>query len=291
MTDRVGFLTMEKTDNRPKNSVGSSRIRARWLYDRWDGAEEYKIGKEYDVLIFQKVYWDLMMDEFKGIKILDLCDPDWLDGRDVFKYIAKADAVVTSTPALADAIQKLTTVPTVCIPDRVALEEHEPKHGKHIGKAKNAVWFGYSGNFKYATATLPFLKEKGLHLTIVADREVSLPDTDVDYTFVKYKYPNIHGIIAYSDMAILPETASVDFKGYFKSDNKTLQSWALGVPVVKLPPDLDRFMDGEEREKERLLRLDEIETKHDVRLSVMEYQKLINMIKNGERDLIEESFK
>ena len=71
---KIGICTMEKFDNRVVNSVGSSRIRVRWLLKYWPEAEEYIIGKEYDVLIFQKVYWKPMMQSFEGIKILDICE-------------------------------------------------------------------------------------------------------------------------------------------------------------------------------------------------------------------------
>ena len=42
----TGCLSMEKIGNRAVNSVGSSRIRLRWLLNYWPEAEEYIIGKE-----------------------------------------------------------------------------------------------------------------------------------------------------------------------------------------------------------------------------------------------------
>ena len=35
---------------------GSSRIRCEWVVKHWKEAEEYQIGKNYDVIIFQKIY-------------------------------------------------------------------------------------------------------------------------------------------------------------------------------------------------------------------------------------------
>jgi len=290
--NKVGFLTMEKQGNRKKNTVGSSRIRARWLYDIWEGAEEYRMGADYDVLIFQKVYWEAMMKNFEGIKILDLCDPDWLEGRDVFKFVSMADAVVTSSQRLALHIRKLANVPTVCIPDRVNLNEHTQKHGKHFGRAKNAVWFGYSGNFKYALSCLHHLVAKNVALVGVSDREIKIPTEDegLDFSFIKFSYPKIHGIVGYADFAILPDPSQHDFRGYFKSNNKVLTAWALGVPVVRAPEDLERFMSGEEREKERQLRSAEIKEKWDVEYSVQEYKDLIQFIGRGESHLIETKF-
>lgn len=69
------IITMEYLENRPLNSVGSSRIRGRWLAENWDECSLYTTGKKYDFLIFQKAYWDTMLQNFNGLKIFDLCDP------------------------------------------------------------------------------------------------------------------------------------------------------------------------------------------------------------------------
>src|SRR3990167_32993 len=98
----VAFATMEKIDNRPYNSIGSSRIRARWLINHWDEAEEYQVGGKYNVMIFQKAYWQEMLESFTGKKIFDLCDPDWLVPRPVIESIEYCDAAVTSTETLAE---------------------------------------------------------------------------------------------------------------------------------------------------------------------------------------------
>ena len=71
---RVAFATMEKIDNRPYNSIGSSRIRARWLINHWDEAEEYQVGGKYNVMIFQKAYWQEMLESFTGKKIFDFLE-------------------------------------------------------------------------------------------------------------------------------------------------------------------------------------------------------------------------
>ena len=76
---KVGIVTFEKFHGRKTNSIGSSRIRAYNLVKYWEEASIYKHAKKYDVLIFQKAYWIEMAKKFEGIKILDLCDPDFLD--------------------------------------------------------------------------------------------------------------------------------------------------------------------------------------------------------------------
>ncbi len=278
MENKVGIITMEKADNRVKNSVGSSRIRARWLLPYWLEAEEYQIGELYDILIYQKVYWEEMMDNFKGIQIMDLCDPDWLEGKDVFKYIDMADATVTSTQALADYIKKLRpNKKIICIPDRVDIGKHQSKR-HHSGVAKKAVWFGYSGNAHYLERTFDSLIERGLELTIISDKpyEASLAFQTLKLKNTTYEYPKVHQDIIENDIVLMPEPT--DERGKYKSNNKTLTAWALGMPVATTPEDLDKYEEELERNKEVAIRMEEIKKKWDVKISVEEYRQLIGDI-------------
>lgn len=281
---KVAFCTMEKFDNRLRDSVGSSRIRGSWLIRYWPEAEEFIIAKKYDVIIFQKVYWSQMMDNFEGIKILDICDPDWVEGKPVLEYVDKADATVVSTPALRDYMVKFRPdSKIICIPDRIDLEEHDKyKKVKHTGIAQTVAWFGYSHNIHYIYKTFEYLIPKGLKLVVISDQPFNPP---VQYQGLKfenipYAYPGVHKEIVKCDMLLMPESND-DLRGRFKSNNKTLTGWALGVPVVQVPADIDRFMDPIERQKEADLRYAEIKDKWDVRQSVREYQELIvEIVKN-----------
>jgi len=279
MKKTVGICSMERFDNRPKNSVGSSRIRVRWLLNYWPEAEEYLIDKKYEVLIFQKVYWQKMMEEFEGVKIMDLCDPDWLEGKPVFEYIDMADAVTTSTQELADFIKGMRpNKKVICVPDRVYIPEHIPVKTKHEGRAKKAVWFGYQHNTHYLYKTFDELITKGIELTLISDKPFVAPlgYKNLKYDNVAYSYP-IHAEIIKHDFVLMPAPTD-DERARFKSNNKTLQSWAVGMPVVKDPKDLDRFMDPAEREKESKKRLKEIKDKWDVKLSVDQYREIIKGI-------------
>ena len=283
----IGFATFEKQDNRPKGTIGSTRIRARWLYDLWPEAEEYQIGKKYDVMIFQKVYWDTMMEQFDGIKIMDLCDPDWVEGRDVMKYCAMADAVVTSTQPLADYIKRfITDKPVICIPDRIKMAEHEPYMKKtHEEVVKSVVWFGYLHNATYFDNTLDELIRRNVSLTVIANKEYHLPrDKDLELHFVKYGYPSVHEELSKHDIVLLPgDRGKVDYRGQFKSNNKVLTAQALGVPVVQFPEDFDRLITKEQREKEAELKLKDIHDNWLVEQSISEYKDLINEISNNRK--------
>jgi glycosyltransferase involved in cell wall biosynthesis len=279
---RIGFATFENFDNRPYNSIGSTRIRARWLMKHWPEAEEYKIGRKYDVIIFQKVYWKNMMEAFEGIKILDLCDPDWLEGKPVVEYANLADAVVTSSQALADYIKQfLPKKKVVCIPDRVELSEYPYLKKEHNEQLKEVVWFGYSQNFRYVQMAFDALMRRNMNLTCLTDRVVEVPAGYVGMTVKSetYRQETIAQDLAKFDLVLLPDPKEIDERGKFKSDNKTLQSWAVGMPVARIESDLDRLLTKEAREKEGKEKRELIEKEYNVTKSVEEYKKLIKEIR------------
>lgn len=277
---------MEKMDNRLYNSVGSSRIRMRWLLPYWEEAEEYGIAKKYEVLIFQKVYWGAMMDAFQGIKILDLCDPDWLENKPVFEFVDKADAITTSTEELAKYVRKMRPNMLVkCIPDRVYLPEAIPIKQDHYDKLRSLVWFGYSHNSHYLQRTYDEIIKHNLELIIVADQPVDAPRIYRDKIRIHniaYDYANINKELIKYDALLMPDPVG-DERAKYKSNNKTLHGWSLGLPVIKVPEDIDRFASKESRIVEAKTKLQEIRDKWDVKLSVQDYRSLIEEIKKNKK--------
>jgi len=276
---KVGIITFEKKDNRVKGSIGSARIRGSWLWDNWDEAEEFQIGEKYDVVIFQKAYWMTFAMDFKGIKIFDICDPDHLDGRPVVEMMELCDACTFSTQALCDYYSKLTTKPCYHVPDRIDIPSHDKdKRKEHKGVAKTAVWFGYSHNMNDIEKTVPFLDDKKIKLTIISDNQVPIYG-EKQPMFLKYAYPKIHTDIAKSDMVVLPEYDLKDARQKYKSNNKDVTCWALGVPVVKVPTDIDGYMTAENRNKAVDKWQKIIKDEYDVKLSVDKYKEIINHVK------------
>lgn len=282
MDKTIALCTMEKFDNRVFNSVGSSRIRMRWLLNYWEEAEEYIIGKKYDTMIFQKVYWPKMMDEFKGVKILDLCDPDWLENKPVFEFVDRVDAVTTSTQALADYILKLRPKAKVlCIPDRVYLPEATPVKTEFADTLKNLVWFGYSQNSHYLNRVYDELIRRDLSLTVVSESQIEAPahyKGKLQINNVLFNYNTMYKEMIKHDAVLLPDPFG-DERAKYKSNNKTLQAWSVGMPVIKVPDDIDRLMTKEARMQESEQKLAEIKEKWDCKISVEEYRNLINEIK------------
>ncbi len=278
----TGVLTMERMDNRNLNSVGSSRIRMRWPLNYWPEAEEYVIGKEYDILIFQKVYWDNMMRNFRGVKILDLCDPDWLEGKPVFEFIDLCDTVTTSTEPLAEYIRKMRPKAFVqCVPDRVYIPEHKPIKEIHKGPLRKVCWFGYQGNTHYLMNTFDELINRDIELTIISNATYDPPlayREKLNIKNVAYDYNTLFKELIKADAVLMPDPHG-DEKSKYKSNNKTTESWALGMPVIRLPGDIDKFMSADTRRKESRRVLQDVKENWDVKDSVEDYRNIIEEVK------------
>lgn len=281
MNKTIGLATMEKFDNRLSNSVASSRIRMRWLLDYWPEAEEFIIGKKYDVMIFQKVYWGKMMDAFEGVKILDLCDPDWLENKPVFEFVDKVDAVTTSTQALANFVLKMRPGKLVkCIPDRIYLPEAVPTKIEHSEKIQRLVWFGYAHNAHYLSRVYDELIARDLELTIVAESPVEPSQGyrgKIIINNVAFSYGSLNKELIKHDAVLLPDPIG-DERSKYKSNNKTVHAWSLGLPVIKVPDDLDRLATKEARKEESEKNLVEVKNNWDCKISVDEYRELISQI-------------
>lgn len=275
---KVGFATFEDFYNRAPNSVGSTMIRVSWLLKYWKDAEVYKVGRHYDVMVFQKVYWDDMAEKFPGLKIMDLCDPDWIEGKPVMNYLHKMDVVTTSTDELADYIRKFVDIPVYTVPDRVDLEQYEMKKTSWgEGPIKSAVWFGYSGNFRYVVPALEELAKHNIKLTTISDQPPHMPRiyTHTAIENILYSQDTITDILPNYDIALLPKTTGIDLRGKYKSNNKTVQCQALGLPVVRDLEDFKRLMNPDERKKEAQTKRKEVEDKYDVKMSIKQMKDII----------------
>jgi len=266
---KISFLLFENYWQR--KNIGSSRIRGHWLLKHIPEAEIYKQGGKYDVIYFQKVYWKEMIREFKGIKILDICDPDWLDGMEVVEIFNNVNAITTSTEKLAEDIRKMTKTPVYFIPDGVDFESlPEPK--KHIGKAKKVCWFGYIHNSSILDPTLMKLRNLGLTLRVISEGNYNTSECSVEN--VKWKIETVNQDIQECDIVIMPEYLSG--RGLYKSQNKTYQAWSLGMPVAKTAKDLERFMDANERNKEAEEKYKWVKENCDVKNSAKQLMDIIN---------------
>ena len=153
--------------------------------------------------------------------------------------------------------------------------DYFPQQKEHFDKARTVVWFGYYGNAKVVLPqVLPSLKARGLNLLVVSNY-VYEPDMDfgVEVRNVDYRPESAFIDIQGADFAINPPSLLRNFK--YKSNNKTLISWALGLPVASTAEDMDRFMKPEERNKEVVKRMKEIKEKWDIKQSVEQFKEIL----------------
>jgi len=277
---KVGIVTFEKFHGRKTNSIGSSRIRAYNLVKYWEEASIYKHAKKYDVLIFQKAYWIEMAKKFEGIKILDLCDPDFLDWHYNIKEMAdNCDAITCSTEALANDVVRFVNCPVWMIPDREDILGMKDRK-IHIGPAKHAVWFGYAQNFPLLDSAVSHLYKYNLSLIVISNGIYVLPsfaEKKIDLINYKWTPETADDDIKKGDIVLNPKSTNGIWK--YKSNNKTLHAWNLGLPVVQFEDEINQFVSADNRKKEAELRLAELKEKWDIEQSVEEYKNLIEEIK------------
>ena len=280
---KTGFITWE--DFHDRKDIASSRIRAKWVAKYWQGAEMYVPGQKYDVEIFQKVYWTGHMKASSAIKILDICDPDFLETQSLFfDALEYADAITFPTQAFHDYLCKITDKPLKLVPDRLDLELFTAKK-QHTEKAKKVVWFGYAQNQGCLNQTADTLRKLGLKLTIVSDDArvylKKLEDAKL-YDFVKYNQQSAFAdIMEAGDIALLPPFQEPSYSRTFKSNNKEITAWSLGLPVAKNAEELEYYLDPEHRRQAVAENWVQMKAVYDARLSVVDYLDVIKQVING----------
>ena len=267
---KVSIQTFERQEGKPLNSAGSSRIRARWLLKYWPEASEFVQGENYDVIIYQKSYWCEHAKAFKGFKIFDLCDPDFLNwGYRTREMIEEVDVVTTSTEALADSVRKFSgDKPVIWVPDRLDLEEHKDKK-VHFGDAKSVVWFGYSTGFPLLNSAIIAMNNLGLELIVISNAGFKLPahyENRIELINYPWTLETVNKDIIKGDILLNPKSDKNKWK--YKSNNKTITAWALGVPVAHNIDELKKLINEEDRIEESKKRFIEVKEKYDIKLSV-----------------------
>jgi hypothetical protein len=262
--------------------VGSTFLRVDCLCKNDSNFEKWVHGKKYDNLIFQKAYWIEMMELFDGPKILDICDPDWikeqLDIVNICKYV---HAITCSSESLTELVKNyFPNKLVVNIPDRLDFSVYPLPREKHALKAKNIVWFGFIHNaHETLEQMLPVIKEYGLNLKIIADRPYSKEDGILalkpEYAFYDPRF--VYEQIKEADIVLNPKSDKAFYK--YKSNNKSLISWKLGLPVAHTNDELIRFINPDERNKEIAEKQQVIYREYQIQTSLEQYKNIILKIR------------
>jgi hypothetical protein len=279
----IRFFTYSQFHNKDPVS-GSTYIRVHQLFKYWPDAGLYKYGENPDCLIFQKVYVapDYQFPKhFEGLKILDICDPDWMEGMPVKETIDAVDAVTVPSRALQKFIMQMTDKPVVVIADRFDMELIPKKPKIHNKRAKTVVWFGYSHNAELLRPAMTLLNELNLNLLIISNDDPLLyrfPDSiePERYMFSRYNEQTIYTDLQKADFALLPKGFRPQDK--FKSNNKTVKAILAGLPVANDRESVTQLLDPHERQKFMSEHYSKVRLEYDVKKSVAQYQHLIKTL-------------
>jgi hypothetical protein len=261
-----------------QKSVGSTFLRVDCLVAGNPGFEKWIHGKKYDNLIFQKAYWKEMMELFDGPKILDLCDPDWLrECIDIIEIGKLIHAITCSSEGLTCLIKNyFPDKMVVHVPDRLNPAVFPTGRHIHEGHAKNVVWFGFIHNaHETLVQLLPAIKEFHLNLRIISDRPYSKEDgiSELNPEFICYDQRTAYDLIKEADIVLNPKSEKAFYK--YKSNNKTLIGWKLGLPVAITNDDLSRFIDPAERNAEVIEKQKLVEQEFLISKSAAQYREII----------------
>jgi hypothetical protein len=124
---------------------------------------------------------------------------------------------------------------------------------------------------------LPAVSKNKLKLHVIGNRDfIPLNYYGVNILNIVWEYTTAYNHIRNCDFVLNPNFMEKNFK--FKSNNKTIISWALGNPVAISVEDVEKFIDPNERNKEVLMRQKELHELYDIKLSVNQYVKLIESL-------------
>jgi hypothetical protein len=278
--NKIGIIDYCSFNGRAKGTIGSTFLRVDGLVANDTDFEIWTQGKKYDAVVLQKVYWLEYVKRFKGIKILDLADPDWQKplergGFDLINFSRYIDAITCSSERMTLAIRNyIKHIPVVYVPDRLNFQIFpDPKPLNDI--VKEVCWFGY---FQNAHPTLDDkiarLAENNIDLKVVSNGFYEAPlDYGNKITNIEYKTDTAYYEIQKSDMVLNPKNQTAAFK--YKSDNKTVIGWKLGLPVAETLDDFTRLLDYNERQKEVQKRMDEVNKNYDIKLNGSQYKEII----------------
>ncbi len=307
---RIGFLTLNNYYKVDSNS--NSRIRveyvAKYIPDSYITEDKELLGS-CDALVFQTRYFKEDVDyikEFKDTKkvlIMDVTDPMWywhnesVDRWFKEEVLSNMDIVICSTKILAKMYRKHYGVRNITfIPDRMDLQKYNRvKIHDRKKESIKLLWHGYIENIK---ALEPFkddileinkfhekLYGKKMKLEIVSNRE---PDLEFYESFnqleIIYEQWDSYKLIDYildSDIVLNCRPQEENFN--YKSNNKTITSWALGVPCVEgidFKEKLKKLIVNPEfRKEEGIKKRAEVERYWDSKISAKQLERLILRLK------------
>ena len=248
----------------PQHSGSASiRLRVDWMVKKIEEAERVdsldSLG-EFDIVVLQKVYGYGLNEKIQRLKqdskkiIVDICDPDWtLPGMDgyVEEALLMSDAITVPTEIMKEKLYDemgINKKKIHVIEDSMDLDYHNT-FKEHLNEKHTPilVWFGNSGTIQSLKHYLPDLEEVYKHINFkmvfITNNIKEKIQTSIPHYKMKWSLETVNNLIISCDVSI-----NTKIKGEeYKSNNKTLTSWACGIPCIEIWPWTNR--------KEWMLRL------------------------------------
>lgn len=313
---RIGFLTLNnyyKVDNNSNSRIRVEYV-AKYIPDSYI-TEDKELLKSCDALVFQTRYLKDDVDYIKEFKdtekvlIMDLTDPMWywhnesVDRWFKEEVLSNMDIVICSTKLLAKMYRKHYGIRNITfIPDRMDLQKYNRVKIHNRKESIRLLWYGYIENLKALEPFKDEIKEinkfheklygKKLELVVVSNKK---PDLKFYESFnqleIIYRQWDSYKLIDYildSDIVINCRPLEENFN--YKSNNKTITSWALGVPCVEginFKEKLKKFIENPKfRKEEGIKKRAEVERCWDSRISAKQLERLVMQLKRKKMAII-----
>ena len=310
---KVAFKLGDSYGKEKRGYLASSRIRGHWVAKYWNQADDifYKeefptfkdnffdtktqlhLLRDYDVVIINKTYEHALAGELlkQGKKVIvDLCDPDWLlshssvqRSNDCLKTLKNATCAVVNGEEMKEELKKVFNKPIYIIPDRMDFNSYPVRKEKHRDKIKSLVWYGYNENLRVLEPYLTGILEMDYEITIISDKFfegtpiITSKDPSKYITFKVWHPETVNEQIIKHDIVFIGHDPDPDLRKW-KSNNRALTGYALGMPVAYTLEDLMKLKTKESRIIDVKRNYQLAREQFDVRRSVDDYKKIIKEI-------------
>lgn len=299
---KIGFVVLQ---NVVKDIVASTRIRVYWpaQYDPdFIVTEEFSLLRQCDVVVFQTRIDNPDVERAKKLKalgskiIFDFTDPHWLKEYDpqaihpVFnKIVDVADMITLSTEELQRTFtEAFPEAKTAVILDKIDLSIYNKTKVHRNSEEHIITWHGSYGNISSLELARSDLERLGLEhkikLICVYDRTTEFKVhsfNNIELEIREWSNQEVIDSLLQADVSINPKYIN-HWKSY-KSDNKTVTAWALGIPCVE--DDFYKYIkvllsNPNLRNQEGLVRRKIVERNYNVRETARQWKGLAQVLTN-----------
>lgn len=303
---KIGFCTYETIWKKwgRKSEVASTRIRVNFPYKYMKNAiisDDFDELSKCDAVIFQTRYEKEAIALAKELKeegkivLLDFTDPLWDENicmekvNNIKKMCQYADMMMLPTGGLSLMFTNFyNNLAIAIVPDRIDLDLYTTLVPHRDKQKYRIVWHGAYGNISsiddLAREDLERLG-KDFDITLVCiynetNKYKVKPFENIKVEMIEWSNQGVIDQLLNSDLSINPKYVFPNPR-FYKSNNKTVTAWALGVPCIEnnfyeegkkflLSADL-RNIEG--REKRKL-----VEDKFDAKLSAIELEDIVHKL-------------